>query len=95
MNGDRKLSRAPDPVTTSAKLLELREDVRLLLGEEFEEQMRMGKEIIGAQMLREGATSPFTAVMEVCRSPDVAGRETLKLFLLAAAVEMTDEGGRG
>lgn len=95
MNGPRGLRGAHDPVMTAAKLQELREDVRLLLGDEFEEQMCMGKEIIAAHMRRDGGTNPFAAVMEVCRSPEVAGRGQLKLLLLAAAVEMTDEGGGG
>lgn len=95
MNGPRELRGAPDPGMMAEKLQELREDVKLLLGDEFEEQMRMGKEIIGAQMRRDGGTNPFAAVMEVCRSPEVAGRGQLKRLLLAAAVEMTDDGGGG
>lgn len=76
----------------TAKVLELRDDMRRLLGDDYGEQVRMGREIVRAHMTRHGIDNALEAALAVIPDgPPLEGRRFVQRILICAAVEMSEE----
>jgi hypothetical protein len=73
----------------AAKLYEMRDTAKRLLGDKYAEKMAEYGEILQATVTAtKGKKTPLELAIEVCKKPSVSGYETI--FIMSAAVELAE-----